>query len=164
MFHEIKTISKRFLNLFSTVDKKKKKKKSKYNFKIKPPSVLSLLSILIGERAVGWWNRNCYFKQDSSIFLTFCSCFLCFIFLLICSLSGWAAEESSCHLCWGRLKSSWADCQFTGHCRWWIDWTTQAGGSWRHCLSALTVPQHHLPAFRTVCAPPAATVNLSLQL
>lgn len=54
MFHEIKTISKRFLNLFSTVDKKKKKKKSKYNFKIKPPSVLSLLSILIGERAVGW--------------------------------------------------------------------------------------------------------------
>lgn len=27
MFHEIKTISKRFLNLFSTVDKKKKEVK-----------------------------------------------------------------------------------------------------------------------------------------
>lgn len=129
-----------------------------YSFKIQTPSVLALLSLL-EERTVRGGEGEIY-----TLNLTVVSSFsFLLIFLLTCSLAGWAAEESSCHLSWGRLQSSWADCQLTSHCRWWLNWATQAGGSWRYCLPALKVSQHHLLALWTVCTPPVATVNLALQ-
>ena len=50
---------------------------TEYSFKIKSPSILALL---LGKRTVGWWGGNLYFKHDNSIFLLFCSCFLCWLF------------------------------------------------------------------------------------